>query len=57
MRQFLVTGAVAVLLDEVRYEVEDLFLPLGKSHAMIVGEEKGKRQEAVRACEVRLRNN
>ena len=49
MRQFFVTGAIAVLLDEVRDEVEDFFLPLGESHAMIVGEEKGKRQGVPRA--------
>ena len=40
LRQFLVAGAVAVLFHEIRDEVENLFLPLGKSHRSIVGEEK-----------------
>jgi hypothetical protein len=42
VRQFFVARAVAVLLDEVRDEIEYLFLPLGESHGPIVGEEKGK---------------
>ena len=40
--EFLVAGAVAVFFDEVRDEVEDFFLPLGKGHDLIVGEGKGK---------------
>jgi hypothetical protein len=40
--QFFVTRAVPVLLDKVRDEVEDLFLPFGESHGLIVGEEKEK---------------
>ena len=42
LREFFVAGAVAVLFDEVRDEVEHFLLPLGQSHASIVGRTKGE---------------
>ena len=40
--EFLVAGAVAVLFDEVRDEVQHFLLPLGQSHASIVRRTKGE---------------
>jgi hypothetical protein len=34
--------AVAVFFDEVGYEIEDIFLPLGERHESIVGENQGQ---------------
>ena len=48
LRQFFVTRAVAVLLDEIRDEIEDFFLPLGERHGLQYGEEKGKSQPKIR---------
>ena len=42
LRQFFVAGTIAVLFDEVRDEVEHFLLPLGQSHAYIVGRTKGE---------------
>jgi hypothetical protein len=40
--QFLITGAVAVLFDEVGDKIEHLFLTFSQSHGSIVGRTKGE---------------
>ena len=40
--QFLIAGAVPVVFDEVRDEVEHFLLPLGQGHGTIVGRTKGE---------------
>src|SRR5260370_34549524 len=39
---FFIAGDVAVLFDEVRGKIQDFLLPLGESHELILGEQKGK---------------
>ena len=40
--QFFIAGAITVFFDEVRGKIQDFLLPLGESHELILGEQKGK---------------